>query len=92
MTTPQSSDRTPDRWEAEALAERVKDLPRSSDRNQVNPWMIVLTTIWVLLLIVGFSLQSAPHAGAGPVTVILAAGAVALAQIVVLAVRWEPRP
>ena len=91
MTTPGPSDRTPDRWEAEALAERVKDLPRT-DRDPINPWMIVLTVTWVLLLIIGFRLQAARHSGAGPVTVILAAGAVALAQIVVLAVRWEPRP
>ena len=97
MTNPHPSDRAPIDWEARALAERTKDLPRVRERTTqiINPWMVLLTLTWIVLLIVSGTIKSAAEGRSDDPAVLitlLCAAAVALAQVVVLALRWEPRP
>jgi len=101
MTQPGSAStpRTPEQWEAAALAERTKDLPpvrRDLALGAgVNPWMVILTLVWLLLGIISATLSSSEVVSdddPNPLRFLVAAGVVALAQVVVLAVRWEPRP
>ena len=102
MTNLHAADRTPEDWQAQAQLDQEADA--AAVRTPRNPWMIVLTALWIVLLLGGVGAQLGARtvdpdtlevlpAVASPAALILflSAGFVAVAQIVALAIRWTPK-